>query len=154
MRHFFSPLAAKPVRRALPAAAALLLAAGAAPARAASDDSLTGNWFRLTVSRGTSPVDDTRSALLLCDPPRGHSRAAEACAQLAAAGGDVRAFPVAKDIICPLVYAPVTARADGRWNGRTVSYAETFGNECEMRARTGAVFALDHEDAGIDAPGV
>jgi hypothetical protein len=154
MTHLFSPFAAAPVRRALPAAAVLLLAAGAAPARAASEDSLPGNWLRLTVSRDTAVSGDTRSTLLLCDPPRGHSRAAEACDQLTAAGGDVRAFPVAKDLVCPLVYAPVTARASGQWNGRPVSYAETFGNRCEMGARTGAVFALDDPDTDVDVPGV
>ncbi|MFJ8106373.1 SSI family serine proteinase inhibitor [Streptomyces sp. NPDC096132] len=151
MKHFFPTTS---VRRALPAAAALLLAAGAAPARAASQDPVTGDWLQLSVTRDTSPTRDTHGTLLLCAPPEGHRRAAEACDQLATANGDLRAFPAAKDTICTLVYAPVTVRASGRWNGRPVEYAETFGNACEMKARTGAVFALDEaETAGAVAPG-
>ncbi|MFI7499688.1 SSI family serine proteinase inhibitor [Streptomyces sp. NPDC049687] len=148
MKHFSTT----PLRRALPIAAALLLATGAAPAKAASQDSLSGNWLHLTVTRGTPQSADTRGTLLLCAPPQGHRRAAQACEQLAAVNGDVRALPAAKDTICALVYAPVTARASGQWNGRPVEYAETFGNACEMGARTGAVFALDDGDAQV--PGV
>ncbi|WP_329221942.1 subtilase-type protease inhibitor [Streptomyces sp. NBC_01485] len=137
---------AKAVRRALPAAAALLLAVGAAPALAASDDALPGNWLQLTVTRGDTRSGDTRGTLLLCDPPQGHSRAAEACDVLARAGGDVNAVPGDGSRICPLVYAPVTVRAEGWWNGRLVDYRHTFGNDCEREALTGAVFALDDEE--------
>ncbi|MFF5188319.1 SSI family serine proteinase inhibitor [Streptomyces sp. NPDC000345] len=150
MKHFYA-FPAAPLRRALPAAAALLLAASAAPARAASQDPLPGNWLQLTVTGDTSPSRDTRATLLRCAPPQGHRRAAEACAQLAAVNGDLRALPAAGDTVCALVYAPVTARASGQWNGRPVEYTETFGNACEMTARTGAVFAMDAPDTA--APG-
>ncbi|WP_327318529.1 SSI family serine proteinase inhibitor [Streptomyces sp. NBC_01235] len=146
MTHFLNDLRpAEAVRRALPAAAALLLAVGAAPALAASHEALPGNWLELTVSRGDSRSIDTHGTLLLCDPPEGHSRAAEACDVLARADGDVNA--VAKDgsRVCALVYAPVTVRAQGRWNGRPVDYRRTFGNDCEREALTGAVFALDDQ---------
>lgn len=152
MRHSH-PLAPAPLRRALlPAAAALLLAAGAAPAQALSQDPQPGNWLQLSVTRDTAPSDGTRGTLLLCGPPEGHRRAAEACDQLTAVNGDLRALPAARDTVCTLVYAPVTARASGQWNGRPVSYTETFSNACEMQARTGAVFALDDADAPA-APG-
>ncbi|MDR6979990.1 hypothetical protein J2X68_006728 [Streptomyces sp. 3330] len=137
---------AKAVRRALPAAAALLLAAGAAPAVAVSHDALPGNWLQLTVTRGDSRSSDTRGTLLLCDPPQGHSRAAEACDVLTRADGDVDALAADGSRICPLMYAPVTVRAQGQWNGRPVDYERTFGNDCEREALTGAVFALDDQE--------
>ncbi|WUT06773.1 subtilase-type protease inhibitor [Streptomyces sp. NBC_00704] len=138
--------AARAVRRALPtAAAALLLAVGAAPALAGSQDALPGNWLQLTVTRGDARSSDTRGTLLMCDPPQGHSRAAEACDVLARADGDVDAVPGDGERVCPLVYAPVTVRAQGRWNGRAVDYRHTFSNDCEREALTGAVFALDDE---------
>ncbi|MEV7073311.1 SSI family serine proteinase inhibitor [Streptomyces sp. NPDC093990] len=131
------------VRRAahlgLTAATALLLAA-AAPATARSfpgDDHLY-----LMVTTGDGRSSDTRGTLLLCDPPQGHGRAAEACAQLDAVDGHIDALPLA-DVYCPMLYAPVTVQARGQWDGRPVEYRQTFSNGCVMRARTGAVFALD-----------
>ncbi|MFF1308625.1 SSI family serine proteinase inhibitor [Streptomyces sp. NPDC058307] len=123
----------------LTAATALLLAA-AAPATAGS--SAAGDHLYLMVTTGDGRSSDTRGTLLLCDPPQGHGRAAEACAQLDSVGGDVDALPPA-DVYCPMLYAPVTVQADGEWNGRPVEYRRTFSNGCVMRARTGAVFALD-----------
>ncbi|MEU6347783.1 SSI family serine proteinase inhibitor [Streptomyces sp. NPDC047072] len=126
------------VRAALPAAAVLLLAA-AAPVSA---QQAGGNWLFVSVTTGDGRSSDTRGTLLLCNPPQGHGRAAEACAQLAAAGGDIEAVPPA-DVACPMIYAPVTAKARGQWDGRPVEYQETFSNGCVLAARTGAVFALD-----------
>ncbi|MET8942616.1 SSI family serine proteinase inhibitor [Streptomyces sp. NPDC004542] len=79
----------------------------------------------------------------MCDPPQGHARAAEACAELKKAEGDIGAIPQKKNVFCPMVYAPVTVRARGEWHGRPVDFRETFSNACAMGARTGAVFALD-----------
>jgi hypothetical protein len=123
----------------LTAAAALLLAA-AAPATAGSP--ADGDHLYLMVTTGDGRSSDTRGTLLLCDPPQGHGRAAEACAQLDSADGDIDALPLA-DVYCPMLYAPVTVQARGQWNGRPVEYRRTFSNGCVMRARTGAVFALD-----------
>ncbi|MFF7066818.1 SSI family serine proteinase inhibitor [Streptomyces pseudovenezuelae] len=124
---------------ALAVSAALLLAA-AAPATAGSGAG--GDHLYLLVTTGDGRSSDTRGTLLLCDPPQGHARAAEACAQLDSVGGDIDALPAA-DVVCPMLYAPVTVRADGQWNGRPVEYRQTFSNGCVMGARTGAVFALD-----------
>ncbi|MFG2280105.1 SSI family serine proteinase inhibitor [Streptomyces asoensis] len=147
MTYFLTCLrSAKAVRRALPAAAALLLAAGAAPAQAVSRDGLSGNWLQLTVTRGDARSSDTRGTLLLCDPPQGHSRAAEACDVLTQADGDVGALHGDSGRVCALVYAPVTVRAQGEWNGRPVDYQHTFSNDCEREALTGAVFALDDQE--------
>jgi hypothetical protein len=136
------------LRRTLPAVAGLLLAAAAtAPARAAvpPPGAVPGNWLQLTLTHGDARDGHSRGTFLLCDPPHGHSRAADACAELAAADGDIHAIPPRKDAICSLVYAPVTAHATGRWNGRPVAYTQDFSNACVMSARTGAVFALDDE---------
>jgi hypothetical protein len=132
---------AKAVRSGLPAAAALLLAL-ATPAQATSQEADRGNWLFVTVTTGDGGPSHTRGTLLLCDPPQGHGRAAEACAQLEAAAGDIRAVPVA-DTYCTMVHAPVTAHARGEWNGQPVEYTETLSNGCVLKARTGAIFALD-----------
>ncbi|MFI1004264.1 SSI family serine proteinase inhibitor [Streptomyces galbus] len=151
------PTAPAALRRALPVAAALLLAAAgaatatattagplptAAPAPVAGALAPAGSRLELTVTPGADRSGGPRETVLLCDPPQGHARAAEACAQLTAAHGDVHAVP-RRDAVCPLVYAPVAVRAHGRWDGRPVDYRETFANRCELEAATGAVFALD-----------
>ena len=123
-------------------AALVLLAAAQAPAQAAAPwHGVRGDWLYLTVTRGDSRSSDTRGTLLLCDPPQGHARAAEACAELGAVDGHIDAIP-AKSVFCPMIYAPVTAHARGEWKGRQVDYTETFSNGCVMAARTGEVFAL------------
>lgn len=134
--------ASKAVRGTLLAAAALLVAA-TAPAQAAPEDARAdGNWLYLTVTQGDARSSDTRGTMLLCDPPQGHGKAAEACAALEAANGDLAVLPP-RNTYCPMHYAPVTARAQGQWNGRPVDYTETFSNGCVMAGRTGSVFALD-----------
>ncbi|RPE39526.1 subtilisin inhibitor-like [Streptomyces sp. Ag109_O5-1] len=126
---------------ALLAAAALLVTA---PAQAAPGDTRDGDYLNLTVTKeGDGRAGGTRGTLLLCDPPQGHSRAAEACAELAAVGGDITRITPTKGAICSMIYAPVTAQARGEWNGRPIEYRETFSNSCVMAARTGPVFALD-----------
>ena len=121
---------------ALLAAATGLLTAG--PADAAPRDAGPGNWLYFTVTHGAAPTAGTPGTLLLCDPPQGHAQA-DACAELAAAGGDIRSIPV-RHGICPMIYAPVTAQARGRWNGRSITYQQTFANPCVMSARTGTIF--------------
>lgn len=98
-------------------AVTVLLAAGRAPVQAAPRHGLQGDWLYLTVTRGDSRSSDTRGTLLLCDPPQGHTHAAEACAELSAVGGDIDAIP-ARSEFCPMIYAPVTAHARG--GGRDV----------------------------------
>jgi hypothetical protein len=131
--------------RATAAAGALLTAAGllaAGPAQAASRGPVHGDWLYLTVTRGEAAAGGARGTLLLCDPPQGHPHAAQACAELAAADGRIDRIP-AKDVFCPMIYAPVTAHARGQWNGRPVDFRETYSNACALGARTGSVFALE-----------
>ncbi|MFF8033674.1 MULTISPECIES: SSI family serine proteinase inhibitor [unclassified Streptomyces] len=122
--------------------AALVLLACAVPARAHTGHPSPDSRLLLTVSHGETPSPAARGRVLHCDPPGGHRHAADACAELAAADGRIEAIP-AKDVICPMVYAPVTAQARGTWRGRPVEYTETFPNSCMLAARTGSVFALD-----------
>jgi hypothetical protein len=129
------------VRGALLAAIALLTL-GPAPAHAASRQTDPGDWLYVTVTRGDARSSDPRGTLLLCDPPQGHAHAAQACAELATAGGDVAHIPARREILCSMIYAPVSVTARGQWAGRPVEYTRTFPNACVMGAETGAVFAL------------
>jgi hypothetical protein len=122
--------------------AASLLALGAAPAQATTQDSFPGNWLFLTVAKGDVRHSDTHGTLLMCNPPQGHGKAAEACAELEPVGGDIAGLRP-QDVHCPMIYTPVTAHARGQWQGRPVEYQETFSNACVLGARTGSVFALD-----------
>ncbi|MFG2465864.1 SSI family serine proteinase inhibitor [Streptomyces canus] len=139
MTYTITATAARRAARAGLTVAAVLLLAAAAPAPTGPS---TGDHLFLMVTKGDGRSGDTRGTLLLCDPPQGHGRAAEACDQLAAVNGDIGSLPPA-DGYCTMLYAPVTAQADGEWNGRPVEYRQTFPNGCVMRARTGAVFALE-----------
>ncbi|WP_432057883.1 SSI family serine proteinase inhibitor [Streptomyces sp. bgisy022] len=131
---------ARALRGALLAAVALLTCA--APVQAAPASAVPDNWLYLTVEPGEAPTAAAPGTLLLCDPPRGHRRAADACAELDAADGRIAGIP-AKDVMCTMVHAPVTVQAHGRWRGRPVAYTETFPNACVMAARTGSVFTAD-----------
>ncbi|MGC3003425.1 SSI family serine proteinase inhibitor [Streptomyces sp. G35A] len=132
----------KAVRGPLLAAFALLACAAPAQAGTPVHTSPDRTWLMLTVTQGETRSAAEGGSLLLCDPPRGHRHAADACAELAAADGHIAGIP-AKDVYCPMVYAPVTAHAHGQWQGRPVEYTQTFPNRCVMAARTGSVFALD-----------
>ncbi|MFF7749637.1 SSI family serine proteinase inhibitor [Streptomyces sp. NPDC007971] len=140
------------ITRATAAAGALLACAGflaAGPAQAAprSTFPLADNWLYLSVARGETGPGDAHEKLLLCDPvPLGFARAAEACAELEAAGGDIARIPHTK-VFCPMIFAPVTVHAHGQWNGRPVDYQETYSSKCVMDARTGSVFALERGPA-------
>ncbi|MGW3408504.1 SSI family serine proteinase inhibitor [Streptomyces sp. NPDC000888] len=123
-------------------AAVALLTMGAAPAQAMPQKAAGGNWLYLTVTTGDARSSDTRGTLLLCDPPQGHAHAAQACEELRAAEGDITRIPVRADVLCPMIYAPVTASARGEWNGRRTEYTHTFSNTCMMGVETGSVFGL------------
>ncbi|MFI6333598.1 SSI family serine proteinase inhibitor [Streptomyces sp. NPDC050535] len=125
-------------------AAVALLTVGAAPAQAQvmPRHAVPGNWLYVTVTTGDARSSDTRGTLLLCDPPQGHTHAAQACEELRAAEGDIGRIPVRAEVLCPMIYAPVTASARGEWNGRPAEYTHTFSNTCMMGVETGSVFAL------------
>ncbi|MEU9290595.1 SSI family serine proteinase inhibitor [Streptomyces sp. NPDC048275] len=127
-----------------------LLTLGFAPAHALPEEAAESNSLHLTVSSGDDHTSSIIGTLLHCDPPRGHSHAAEACKELAAADGDIARIPVKPDVVCSMIYAPVTASASGEWGGRQVEYSRTFSNSCVMDAETGSVFALSDSSEPSD----
>ncbi|MGR6973440.1 SSI family serine proteinase inhibitor [Streptomyces cynarae] len=137
------------LRGALLAATALLIAT---PAQATPRPATSGNWLYLTVTKGDARSRDVRGTLLICDPPQGHARAAQACDQLAAVQGDIRRIPPEQSY-CTMLYAPVTVSARGEWNGHKVDYTHTFANSCDLTAKTGAVFALSDQTPARSLPG-
>ena len=100
------------------------------------------SYLKLTVRAGEQARPAQRRSTLICDPPAGtHPRAREACAALAAVGGDFSALHVDGGA-CTMQYDPVTVTAIGLWRGQPVRYRHTFGNGCVLRTETGPVFAL------------
>ncbi|KPH99273.1 Subtilisin inhibitor [Actinobacteria bacterium OK074] len=138
-------------RAAVLATAAATALLTAVPAHATAHDRIPGNWLYVKVTKGDAHSSDTSGTLLMCDPPQGHAHAAEACAQLATADGDIGRIPRA-DTNCPMIYAPVTASAHGEWHGSPVEYTRTFTNACDLAAGTGAVFAFAGEGQGQVRP--
>lgn len=120
------------------ATATLATLGATAPAALAASP---GTALRLTLTYPGTDLSGARTVLLTCDPPGGqHPGAAAACAQLARNRGRFTRHP--GDAVCTMEYSPVRAQATGRWRGRSVRFAETFPNDCQLRARTGAIFAF------------
>jgi hypothetical protein len=80
--------------------------------------------------------------VLQCDPTGGtHPKAAEACADVAKAGGDLAQMPAgANPQACFMIYAPVTVTAQGKWQGQPVRFTKKYPNTCVMHDKTGSVF--------------
>ncbi|MFF8607764.1 subtilase-type protease inhibitor [Streptomyces sp. NPDC015346] len=94
----------------------------------------------LTVGQGESAATATvqRAVTLECAPLPGgsHPSPAEACAELAAADGDLaRLAALPADRPCTREWDPVTVTGDGVWEGRRISWSATYGNPCEMRSK-------------------
>ena len=127
------------LRPALTAAAALTALFAAVPAHASDASAPSSGGLFLTVSGDDSTW--IRGVLLRCEPePSGpHPHAAEACAAIDEAGGDLDALPVEQGI-CTKEYAPVTVSASGVHRGRPISWHKTYANACTMAYSTGDVF--------------
>jgi hypothetical protein len=126
----------------LVAAATVILTAG--PAMAATPDpGYTGGGrgkpgANFTISYSGNG-GGTKSVKLECDPPGGtHPKAAEACAVLEAAGGNLFAIEPAHNA-CFLVYSPVTVEVHGKWHGWQTSMQFSYGNSCEMKRALGVI---------------
>jgi Subtilisin inhibitor-like len=93
----------------------------------------------LHTAAGASPA---RTVTLRCDPVGGtHPKAAQACAEIAKSNGDLQQLPAGTNPrACFMIYAPVTASAQGAWHGQNVRYSSQFPNTCVMRDKTGALF--------------
>ncbi|MFF9016215.1 SSI family serine proteinase inhibitor [Streptomyces sp. NPDC014870] len=95
----------------------------------------------LTVT--SDATGDIEAALLGCRPTGGnHPEAETACEELRTAGGDFEQLPVTPDAICPMVYDPVTARAEGTYDHEPVTWKKTYANACLLNVETGKVFAF------------
>ncbi|WP_372343114.1 SSI family serine proteinase inhibitor [Streptomyces sp. KL116D] len=120
------------------AAAALLSLAAAAPAQAATEPAPPRGLF-LTVSGD----DNTwiRGVLLRCEPELAghHPYAAEACAALDDASGDLDELR-GEPRTCTKEFNPVTVSATGTHRGRLTAWHKTFANACALDAATGHVF--------------
>ncbi|WP_079143275.1 SSI family serine proteinase inhibitor [Streptomyces noursei] len=87
-------------------------------------------------------------AVLLCNPARGtHPHGEQACKALTAADGNIKKVNINPRGMCPDIYSPITVTAQGWWNGKKVSYENTFGNSCELSRSTGIIFAFSQPAA-------
>jgi hypothetical protein len=98
-----------------------------------------GSRLVLHTVAGTSPQ---HTVVLQCDPTGGtHPKAAEACADVAKAGGNLAQMPAgAAPRACFMIYAPVTVTAQGKWQGQPVRFTKKYPNTCVMHDKTGSVF--------------
>ncbi|MBO8196505.1 protease inhibitor SIL-V5 [Streptomyces oryzae] len=116
-----------------------LLATQSAPAvgAASADGKTQGVFLSISSSRKAA----IRGVLLQCEPkPRGrHPKAAEACAALDKAHGNLAALP-RKRGHCTMQHAPVTVAARGSHRKKAVNWKKTFPNACAMHLATGPVF--------------
>lgn len=109
-------------------------AVAALAAAALSQEPAAVGSFELTI---TTEAGAQRHVTLTCKPTGGsHPQRKPACRQLVKAKGDIAAIPPA-DGMCTAEYAPVTVRADGRWNGTAKEFEEVFSNRCVANRETG-----------------
>ncbi|GAA2907376.1 hypothetical protein Acy02nite_11770 [Actinoplanes cyaneus] len=95
---------------------------------------------RLVLTRVAEAGGGAAAVRLTCDPDGGgHPKPSQACAALSRAGADPARLTPA-DRYCFLLYKPVTAQLSGMWRGRSVTWAHTYGNSCEMNRATGVLF--------------
>jgi hypothetical protein len=95
----------------------------------------------LTITSGAT--GDVKEVYLGCGPTWGdHPQAELACGALNDARGDFEKLKGDADVMCPMVYEPVVAEAQGTFDGVPVGWKKKFGNACELNAATGTVFAF------------
>ncbi|WP_370652666.1 SSI family serine proteinase inhibitor [Frankia sp. Cj5] len=123
-----------------------LLLAGAATAptfaATASPVARTTGALILTVAKGESPYVGATPVTLFCPPNSAttHPNPGPACKAIVNAGGDLGRLQGDPGAICPFIYDPVTATADGYWAGRAVHWRKTFPNSCILHGATTPVF--------------
>ncbi|KUJ67280.1 hypothetical protein ACZ90_29850 [Streptomyces albus subsp. albus] len=128
-------------------AGCLVAAVGANAAPAQPRSLYAPSALVLTVGQGedASTAAIQRAVTLSCAPrPSGtHPAAAEACAELSAADGDFSTLATTESApgrVCTRDWRPVTVTAEGVWDGRRVSYAHTFPNNCVKEGAASLVF--------------
>ncbi|MEW2398808.1 protease inhibitor [Streptomyces sp. NPDC046862] len=100
----------------------------------------------LTVGHGQSATTAApeRAVTLTCAPTSSgtHPAAADACAEIRAAGGDFGALADRGGAACTKQYDPVTVTVEGVWQGRRVAHERTFSNECVKNSSGSVVFSF------------
>jgi len=122
---------------ALATLAAVMLGMTAVPARAATSSRLV-----LSIYRGdtVSPAALVSRVILTCNPDGGtHPQPATACDALRSVNGHVENLP-GNPGICPFIFAPQTATANGEWRGHVVRFQQTYSNSCVLHRATTPVF--------------
>jgi hypothetical protein len=127
------------------AVAAVVLAASPAPAAQPDPGYAGGGGHRpgaeLTLTYMAEAGFATAVKLDCYPPGGGHPQPAQACAELAAAGGDPdRIQP--EHGMCMMIYMPITAYITGRWHHTVVAWQHKYGNSCEMHRALGVLFAF------------
>ncbi|KAB8192217.1 protease inhibitor protein [Nonomuraea phyllanthi] len=85
----------------------------------------------------------TSTAWLNCAPAGGtHPNARAACRLLAGVHGYPERLNLDPDAVCTKELRPHAVAVVGRWYGRTVRWGKVFGNDCLVKAATGALFSL------------
>jgi hypothetical protein len=117
--------------------AAVMLAMTAVPAQAATSSKLL-----LSIYRGdtASPAALVSRVTLTCDPDGGtHPNPKKACNALRQAGGNFDRLR-GDHRVCPDIFFPFTATANGIWQGRVVIFQHTYPNRCYLQRATAPVF--------------
>jgi Subtilisin inhibitor-like len=100
----------------------------------------------LTVGHGDSAAAATplRAVTLSCAPTASgtHPAPVQACAELRGVAGDFSALTARADVLCTKQYDPVVVTVDGVWQGKRVSYEQTFANACVKNSYLTSVFAF------------
>ncbi|RRO13648.1 protease inhibitor [Saccharopolyspora rhizosphaerae] len=97
--------------------------------------------MRLTVE--SKVLTANKRGELTCQPAGGtHKNASKACEELEKVNGNVSAMQANVSKVCTMEYQPVTAKIEGKWRGKEISYSQTFSNSCTLQVKTGVVFDL------------
>ncbi|MGW0393717.1 subtilase-type protease inhibitor [Streptomyces sp. NPDC003042] len=120
-------------------------AAGAAPSGTQSLYAPSALVVSVTAGEDADGGTVLRAVTLECAPRPGgtHPDPVAACAELRANGPALDALAEPRsDAMCTREWDPVTVTADGVWEGRRLSYAYTFGNQCGLRNSSGVLFGI------------
>ncbi len=134
------------IRSTIATTAALLLsgaAIGTAQASTAGQPAGTTSLYApsalvLSIGKGETAQTATieRAVTLTCTPRAGGSHPApvEACGELRSVDGQFAALATSQpQTMCTRQWDPVVVTASGVWQGKHVTWSETYGNLCEMQ---------------------
>lgn len=94
---------------------------------------------RLTLTYAPESGQPTAVQLTCYPTGGGHPEAAQACDTLKTTDANPGKIKPAQ-VMCMMLYAPVTARITGVWRGEPVKWVHKYGNTCEMKRATGVLF--------------